>query len=174
MTIEQKTTDGDQVLHADLSTIYRDGIFYVQGRTARDRIAQWIQLKASNPSWGNAQCAEKMGIAVKTLNTIISRAVKDGWLKFEDPISRIEHEIVPKVVDNLAYFLDKKDRVVTVETAKGTIFKQYQESKGLNEAPQTVLALKIEPAPDGTSIAIAGQIVGSPRPIVGPEDLDET
>lgn len=106
-----------------------------------------------------------LGVSHSTLQASILKAVEEGWLKFEDPISKIEYQIVPKVVRNLAKLLDEGDKQVTLETAKGTIFKTYQESKGISDAPKTVLALKIE-MPEGDvpiSTAVTGQILGTPR-----------
>jgi hypothetical protein len=139
----------------------------VQGRTARDRIAQWIEIRALEPDITNKEAARRIGIAPRYLNTLISEATKEGWLKIDDPLSRIEHEIIPKTLDNLQYFLKKKDRSVTIEVAKGTLFKQFAESKGIMDAPTTVLALKIEsPGRDGSQPEVKivqGTIVGRPK-----------
>lgn len=136
----------------------------VRGTGKRDRIAQWIQIRSEEPTLRHAQIAEKIGIASSTLSGYITDARKEGWLQIDDPLDKIEHQIVPKVLDNLIEFLDQKDKTVTLETAKGTIFKQYQGAKGVGDAPTNVLALKIE-MPDGTQGAkvITGQIVGQPR-----------
>lgn len=89
-------------------------------------------------------------------------------MRFEDPLSKLEHEVIPKVVANLSKFLDEGDKTVTIETAKGTIFRQYADSKGISEQPVTVLALKIE-QPDemnGGMKVVAGHVVGKPRVII--------
>ena len=53
---------------------------------------------------------------------------------------------------------------MTIEAAKGMVFPIYRETKGLSEAPQTVLALKIEsPTGDQSSAVLTGQIIGTPR-----------
>ena len=107
-----------------------------------------------------------MRISKRTLNAAIQQAVENGWLKFEDPLAKLEYEIVPKVVRNLNAWLDENDKVVTIEAAKGMVFPIYRESKGINEAPQTVLALKIEAPTDAQSAAVmTGQIIGAPRKI---------
>lgn len=157
-----EATENPEVLNADLPD------FVIAGRDPRSRIAQWIEYKTLNPRMTNGEIAEQMGLAVSSLNTIISRARRAGWLKFEDPMSRLEHEIIPKTIENLGHFLDKKDKYVTVETAKGTVFPQFKEKHGLVEQPTTVLALKIETAPrsDGEQVdatVITGKIVGAPR-----------
>lgn len=156
-----------------------DVIYEVPGFKLRDRIGQWMVLRQEDPSLSNAECAKRMGITSGTLSVYISRARKQGWLTFSNPFSRIEHEIIPQVLDNLSFYLSKeggRDKQVTLETAKGTIFRTYLESQGVSEAPKTVLALKIETAPqaDGTPIKIvSGNVVGQPRAIEGitlPED----
>lgn len=103
-----------------------------------------------------------MGITPGTLSTHIYRATKEGWLKFDDPLSRVEFQLIPKIVRNLDEFLEDRDRTVTIEAAKGTLFKQYAESKGVTNAPTTVLALKLE-LPSGETKAIFGKVVGSGR-----------
>ena len=52
---------------------------------------------------------------------------------------------------------------MTIETAKGTIFKQYQDSKGISDAPQTILALKIETIGVDDQKIIEGHVVGVAR-----------
>jgi hypothetical protein len=131
----------------------------------RSRIAAWIKMRNEEPGITNKEIAERLSIHPRYLSTLIWRASKEGWLKFDDPMNVIEYRLIPKVTENLEYYLNKRDKTVTLETAKGTIFKQYQESKGISDAPQTVLALKIEGgAPRGEEIkAVLGQIVGKPR-----------
>ena len=134
------------------------------------RIAEWIHWKALKPNISNVEIAEKMGISPSTLNNHISKAHKKGLIKFDDPLKRLEFEVIPKAVENLSNLLDKGSEKVTIEVARGTIFPQYRESKGLNQAaPQTtVLALKIEAPPAGTpSQVVVGQIVGKPRILEG-------
>ena len=144
-------------LNADLPPIF------IEGKTGRDRILQFIAIRNAEPNLTHADIARKLGLAPKSLYTLISKATREGWLIFSDPVSRIENEIIPKVVDNLSHYLDLKDKQVTIETAKGTIFKKYAEENGINEIPQTILALKIEKA-DGPDIKVAiGSIVGKPR-----------
>lgn len=132
----------------------------------RERISSWLQLKVIEPDITIAEAARKLRISSRALNASILRGVEEGWLRFEDPLSKIEYQIVPKVIRNLNRLLDEGDKNVTIETAKGTIFKQYQESKGLNEGAKTILALKIE-MPEGENIPkLTGQILGTPRVLV--------
>jgi hypothetical protein len=149
----------EEVLEADLPVFKTKGMH----RTIRPIIAHWIALRSLEPDISIADAADKIGVNKSTLRTYIYRATKYGWLMFDDPLSRVEYEIVPKVLDNLNHFLDAKDKTVTIEAAKGTIFKTYAESKGAGQAQQTILALKIE-MPDGTETKIVGgHIVGKPK-----------
>lgn len=132
----------------------------------RSRIADWLEVRALEPGITNTEIARRMGISRQSLQALIYKAQQEGLLKFEDPLDKIEYEVIPKVVNNLNHYLDAKDKTVTIETAKGTIFKAYQESKGINEAAQTILALKIEAAPGGEGVkVVSGHIVGKPREV---------
>lgn len=129
----------------------------------REKVASFITFSTVYPNISKAELAEKMGIPKSALHKMIKDAQEAGILTFDDPLDRVEHELIPKVIDNLNYFLDAKDRTVTIEAAKGTVFRQFQESKGISDNAQTVLALKIEQA-DGQTIKIAtGRIVGQPK-----------
>lgn len=136
-----------------------------KGLVARGHIAQYLYFRAVEPDISIKEVAERLQISHSVLKKHLYKARKEGWLQFEDPLERIEFEIVPKVIDNLSHFLDQQDKQVTIETAKGTIFKQYQESKGLVENNVTVLALKIEKPMDGEPKVVAGTVVGRGRVI---------
>lgn len=124
---------------------------------------QFIAIRSEHPEMRHGDIAKQLGISPRTLSGIIYKATKEGWLLFSDPVSRIENEIIPKVVDNLNFFLDAKDKTVTIETAKGTIFRKYADEQGIHDMPQTILALKIEKS-DGPDVKVAiGSIVGKPR-----------
>lgn len=144
----------------------------------RDRIGQWMELRREDPSRTNADIAKLLGISGGTLNTYISLARREGWLKFTEPLSRIEHEIIPQTLDNLSHYLSiagGRDKQVTIEVAKGVIFKQYLDSKGISDAPQTVLALKIETVAPDTPVKVgSGHVVGAPRMLAPTPTLDAT
>lgn len=141
--------------------------YIITGTTKRDKVAQYVAWRAQEPGITNQEIAKRLGISRITLTSIIKKATDEGWLKFDEPLSRLEFEVIPKVIDNLTHFLDKKDKTVTIETAKGTVFKDYQKAQGTGEGSQVVLALKIEAIePENVKIT-AGQIVGSPKVIEG-------
>lgn len=114
------------------------------GNSARDRVAQWIYMRAKEPGISNAEVARRLGIAPGTLNTILMRARRAGWLVIEDPMDLIEFDLVPKIINNLNHFLDKGDRTVTIEAAKGVLFPSYRESKGITENKIAVLGIQIQ------------------------------
>lgn len=163
---QQVLEPSQAVIEAD---ILEPEVFEVTSRSMRSRIGQWMELRREDPSRTNVECAKIIGIAPQTLNSYISKAHRGGWLRFTEPLARIEHEIIPQTLDNLAFYLSKeggRDKQVTIEAAKGMIFKQYLDAKGINEAPQTILALKIETqAPiEGQVVKVgSGHVVGVPR-----------
>jgi transposase len=143
--------------------IYADGFppVLVEDRSTRARVLQVIALKQKGLNL--QQCAEKLGISYSYVRTLMWKAGKDGWLKFTDPMERFEHELMPKVVDNIEYWLDQKDKKMTIEAAKGGgIFRSHQTIKVEGQAPSQVLALKIE-MPEGGVAPTAGKIIGTPR-----------
>ena len=155
----------EQIIDAD-DTVYTT--FPIEdGRkaTPRARIAFWVAARSERPTITVKEVAKQLQISPKTLERDIIRAHKGGWLRFEDPLARVEYGLIPKVLDNLEAFLDAKDKTVTIETAKGTLFKQYQEAKGISEQQSTVLAIKIEAPKDGEERVITGQILGRPKAI---------
>jgi hypothetical protein len=133
----------------------------------RARVAQFLHYSATKPNATKQQIAEMMGLTSRQLHTILKQARENDLLVLDDPLERIELEIIPKVVDNLAYYLNQKDKTVTIETAKGTLFKQFAAEKGIQDQPSTVLALKIE-MPDSSSppVVTAGRIVGVPKQLI--------
>lgn len=131
--------------------------------TERSRIATWLAMRAAEPNLAVNEASRRMGLNPNTLSGMISKAVRDGWLKFDDPMDRIEHQIIPKTLDNLESLLDKHDRTTTIEVAKGTIFRTYAASKGVSDAPQTVLALKIETQGHDQVKVLEGHVVGKAR-----------
>ena len=133
------------------------------GNTPRERVAQWTLMKVLEPSISIKTAAKKMGITDRSLHRYIAQGLKEKWLQFDDPMERLEYELIPKVVGNINDLLDKKDKFATMETAKATIFKVYQASHGASDAPVTVLALKIENTPPDAGKVFSGIVVGVPN-----------
>lgn len=158
--------DGEAQVEADIIVppVWRQHKNHAGSRAI---IAEWLKLRALEPDITIKAASAKLGIHRSTLHAIINRGTKAGWLRFDDPLSRIEHQIIPKVLDNLNHFLDARDKTVTIETAKGTVFKTFQESKGITEGNNTVLALKIELPPGVSETKVAmGSISGKPKIII--------
>lgn len=146
-----------EVIHAD--------IIVAKGRSHRDRIAEWALMRSQGMK--NVDIAVKLGIAPSTLNTLISKAAREGWLKFDHPAERLEFELAPLIVDNIKEHLVNGDKKMTIEAAKGIgLFKAHQAVKVENESPQMVLALKIEtPAGYDPTTQVTGVIVGRPKAV---------
>jgi hypothetical protein len=136
--------------------------------TPRSYVAKWLQLRVNEPDITYTEAARQLKIGRKTLQAAIAQAVQEGWLEFEDPLAKVEFQIIPKTLSSLNRLLDEGDRIATIETAKGVLFPMFRESKGISDAPQTVLALKIEAPPDGVAPIIQGQIIGTPRTLDTP------
>ena len=135
--------------------------YVVSRRAARDRIAEWVVLRAQGMR--NVEIAAKMGIQASSLSTLINRAVKQGWLQFESPADRLEHELAPMVVDNVRDFLIAKDKQVTLEAAKGLgLFKTHSALKVEGDQASTVFAIKIDMI-EPTVARAGGVIVGTPK-----------
>lgn len=143
-------------------------VTYPVGHSAKDRVIQWLFLRGQTPDITLTDAAKEIGIAPRTLASYVRDAAKEGWLQFSNPLEKLEHKVIPQAVDNLLEFLEAKDKQVTIEVARGTIFKSYQESQGMNKAPQTILALHIETVPqEGVNIGvIEGKILGRPKQIL--------
>lgn len=168
-----------EAIDADLPTLV------TRGTSLRERIAQYVELRALNPELKTAEIARRIGLPPSTLYSYISRAVKQGILKFDDPISRLDYEIAPKVLDNLNTYLDQKDKQVTIEAAKGLLFPAYKEAKGISDQQnRNFLAIKFEfPAgadpvlaggSDGPAKTIGGTVVGRPKELGTVIDIEPT
>lgn len=115
--------------------------------------------------------SERLGVSHGHLRTIVWKASKEGQIRFDEPYERLEYNVIPKAVENLEALLNEGDKTATMETVKGTIFKQWAERKGVGEVQHTVLALKFEGPDPGQTTAVMGRIVGKPKGL--PEESDE-
>lgn len=154
VTASEDLLDADQVLVTTNPRI-----------TIRHRIAAWIAMRAAEPNITLMEASSRMGLAPKTLTGMISKATKEGWLRFYDPLDRLEHEIIPQTMDNLVELLNDGDKQTTIEVAKGTIFRTYQAAKGITDQPTTVLALKIETLSHDQEKVLTGHVVGKSKAI---------
>jgi hypothetical protein len=145
--------------------------FVATGNSKRDRVAQWIYMRSAEPGISNAEVARRLGIAPASLDKVLYVARREGWLQIEDPLDRIKIELLPKIVDNLNYHLDRKDPKVTVEAMKGLLAPLWKEQQGIQDNKIQALAIKIEMPPGGAAVA-RGVISGVPRRVNAPrEDL---
>ena len=157
-------TVGEESIEQD-GIIYAEPILIRPNNSARARISEFVILKTQG--FSNIDIAGRMGIKPSTLNTLISRATREGWLKLDDPEERLELELKPIVVDNVKEYLTSKDNdaarlKMTIEAAKGVgLFKSHQAVKVEGQAQQMVLALRFE-TPDVPQI-IEGHVLGTPK-----------
>lgn len=127
-------------------------------------VAGWIRAKAANPDASNIEIAKELGITVRNLRAALYKGRKQGWLEFSDPLNELKYGMVPKAMENLNLFLDARDKDITRDVLKATVFAEYQAAEGIQQQPNTVFALKIE-VPEGFDKAsaaanIKGVIVG--------------
>ena len=144
------------------------GVIVVQRKGIKSYIADWALHKAEGKS--NQEIADLLGINYSTLRTYLCRAHKEGWLRIEDPLDRLEHVIGPKVVENVEHFIDKKSERMTIKAAEGLgYFKSHQVVKSDEIARPTILALKIEmPIQAEQSVEqLMGAIKGTPKYLEG-------
>lgn len=160
MTADEKPDVGE-ILHAELTP------YLATGNSARDRVAQWITMRAKEPGITNAEVARRLGIQPGTMNTILTRARREGWLVIEDPLDKIQFDIIPQIVENLDHFLKAKDKTVTIEAAKGVVFPTYRESRGIVENKVTVLGLQIQLPENNHIVESKGRVVGQPKIVSG-------
>lgn len=125
-------------------------------------IAEWMALRMLEPNITAKEAASRLGIPHLTLNQYIHRATKEGWLKFDDTLDRLEFQIIPKIMDGYEALLAEGDKTAVIEGMKGTAFKLYQEAKGVKDVQQTVLSLKME-TPTAEAKVVLGTIVGRPK-----------
>ena len=161
-TAKNETLDADMSPGTLVTTPYGKDI---RSGGTRLRILEWLRLRSTDPLISTIDAAKQIGISHRTLYRDIATATKEGWLKFEDPLERIDFQIIPKTLDNLNHFLDERDKTVTIETAKATIFKAYQNAKGVSDGSTTILALKIEQPDEENPRIVTGHIIGKPKVI---------
>lgn len=80
------------------------------------------------------EISETLGYSEDTLRQYVSRANKKGWINissFQDVDDQLEYVLKHKVVKNINEFLNREDKDVTLEAAKGLgLFKTHQVVKG--------------------------------------------
>lgn len=132
-----------------------------ENRSARARLTNWIAMREQGMT--NVAIAEKMGISINTLNTLIRRATKEGWLIHDDVEDRFEHEIAPMIADVVKYHLERKSEKMAIEAAKGLgYFKSHQAVKTDEGADSSNLQLNIQINANG-EIRPSGNVVGRPK-----------
>jgi transposase len=108
------------------------------------------------------EIAASIGISRRSISQYLYRAGKNGWLDIDNPKDRMEYQLIPQVVQNLAEMLVSADpevkQTVTMETAKGTIFKQFGE-QAQQLPPSTLVAIRID-MPPGPAQVIREETTG--------------
>ena len=151
---------GDFIAEGDEEASAREVIKATPTHSLRNKIARWKLYRIENPGWSTARIAEEMGLSRQSLYSSISAARKKGLLKLEDIDDKIEHVLVPKVVDNIEHYLAQGDKEMTIHAAKG--FGIFRTNQVQGEQPQTVIGIKIE-MPPGAAVEASDNVSGSPK-----------
>lgn len=135
-----------------------------------------IALRAQGMS--TEQIAAELDIKPASIYQYLWRASKAGLLPkteggtFLDPRDQVEVDLTQRVTRNMREFLDSDDesirKEVTLELAKGALFKKFDPEKGSVANPQmNVLSIRIE-MPEGPPPVIrAGTVGGTPSYVEG-------
>lgn len=111
------------------------------------------------------QIAVALKLSKQTISGYLYKAGKNGWLNFDDPKDSLEYQVLHKVVRNLDELLDSADektkQEVTLKTAEGTLFKKFGVDSNANQAPQTIVGVKVEIVGGTTQTVREGTVMGS-------------
>ena len=112
----------------------------------------------------NEDIARVLNISKGTIGSYLFRAGRNGWLDtLDDPKDEIEFNLAHKIVENLKSLMNSPDESirsqVTLEAAKGTIFKKFGEA--VQTSQPLVVALKIEMPVGGNQPIREGTLGGS-------------
>ena len=148
-----------------------------KGSLVRKKALAIVAMRAQG--YTSDEIAAELKVKVATLSTYVHRAVKSGFLVnkrgeslLADPRDQVEYELAHKVVRNLGVLLDcgdlKTQKEVTLEVAKGTLFKKFDQQVNAPLPNMNVLSLRIEMPRGADTITVReGSIGGKPMYIEG-------
>lgn len=143
----------------------------------RRKAIEIIGLKSQG--FSHAEIGERLRIKPGSVATILYRASKAGFLEdskgnflLDDPKDEVEYSLQHLATKNLRELmtsdqvLSKGDKLVkmeaTLEVAKGTLFKKFDQPKEAVTPNMNVLAVKIELPSSGSVVAREGTMGGLP------------
>ena len=122
--------------------------------------------------YSTEEIASELGIRPRSVAQYVYTASKGGWLPrtkgsaFADPKDSIDFELAHKAVRNMNEFLDSPDietrKEMTLELAKGSLFKRFDQSKEATLPGMQVLAIKIDMPTTGDTPVREGSMGGAP------------
>lgn len=154
---------------------------YYKMSVVRKKAVAIVAMRAAG--YTTDEIAAELKLKPSSISTYIHRATKEGFLvnkhgsMLHDPTDQVEYELAHKVVRNLNAALDdtlvtiadgemkpvsKEMREVTLEVARGTLFKKFDQP---HEAPlpsMQILAIKVDMPTNGQVQAREGTIGGVP------------
>lgn len=112
------------------------------------------------------EIAKQLGLAHRSIRQYVYIASKNGWLTdFSSTKDAIEFGLLPKALKNLHGLLDSEILPVkakaTMELLQGTAFKEFDQKTADQQAPTTVVAIRIE-RPAAPITVREGTIGGTP------------
>lgn len=136
-----------------------------------------VALRAQGLTW--PEVAETLQMPLNTVKTYTQRAVRAGWLNpssFDNTEDRVELVLVDKAIRNANEMLDDRDKLLTIETLKGTgVFKQHQAVK-VDHNSQASMTLKVQveypPMPAGALPSVREGSVGGAHAAEIPIDAE--
>lgn len=142
--------------------------YVVKTKGIRTKIADYVQLRIENPDISYDDAAKELGISKNTLRNYVFRAVSEGWLRFEDPLSRLDFEIIPQATQVTLDALAAKDVKVAIEVMKGTVFPEYRAIRGTADAVNNTIAIQVVGGEGEPQVNIRSR--GVPKGALGPKE----
>lgn len=124
----------------------------------------WLAFQAAERGISFAEVGRRLGYTGDYIARCVHESIRNGDIIINEPMDRVEFDLIPLALDGLKNLLQAQDPKAIIETAKGTIFPIFKESKGVKEVTSTVLAIDVK-LPDGSENAklVTGHIVGRPK-----------
>jgi hypothetical protein len=143
----------------------------------RKKVLAIIAMECAGKS--HTEIAAELGIKEKTIRQYKFIAGKKGWLTSVDPRDQLEYNLGHKIVENFKEALDSPDPArkdkMTVELAKGTIFKKFDAQASV-APPMSALTINIVNAPtEGGSAPTVrvGTMHGTPKTYTDAQVVEE-
>lgn len=154
----------------------KDGNLIGKSSLMRKKAVAIVAMRATGMT--TEEIAAELGIKPGSVHSYVYRAAKSGFLVnkrgeslLDDPKDRVEFELAHKAVRNMNEFLDSDNDEVrermTLEIAKGALFKKFDPQPTAPSMGVQALAIKIEMPTTGGMAVREGTIGGVPNYVEG-------